>query len=141
MDDEGAGGGGGGGVATDIAGRPGKKRGQAEGEVGPSPHVFGLFLAPDYFGRGRVAGKDLQELGWVEGVDLFEADDGGMGDLMLLLIILQVIKNFTGAENDPTGALGNVRIGQNFSKGAVGKIGHGAGGAGIAEKTFGRKND
>ena len=77
----------------------------------------------------------------MEGINLLEAKNGGVGDLMLLLVILQVVKNFAGAEDDPTGAFGDGGIGKNFLEGAAGQIGNGAGGTRVPQESFGGEND
>ena len=77
----------------------------------------------------------------MERVNLLEAKNGGVGDLMLLLVILQVVENFTGTEDDPTGVFGDGGIRKNFLEGAAGQIGDRAGGARVPQESFGGEND
>ena len=72
----------------------------------------------------------------MERVDLFEADDGGIGNLVFLLVILEVVKNFSAAKNDATGSPGDGGIRQNFLEAAMGEVGHWAGGSGIPKEAF-----
>ena len=87
VDSEGAGGGRGGGGAACVAESAFGKVLQAESEVGPGSHIFRLFLAPDEFCVGRLGSEEGQEFLFVEGIDLFEAEDGGIADFILFAIV------------------------------------------------------
>jgi len=77
----------------------------------------------------------------MERVDLLKSDDGGIGDLVFLLVILEVVKNFSAAKNDTTGSPGDGGIGQNFLETTLGEVGHRAGGSGIPKEAFWRHDD
>ena len=84
---EGAGSGGGGGSSACVADSPFGKILQAESEVGPGSHIFRLFLAPDEFCVGGLGTEEGEEFLFVEGIDLFEAENGGIADFILFAIV------------------------------------------------------
>ena len=61
----------------------------------PSAHIFGLFLAPDELGMGRLEGEEREKLLFVEGIELLEAKNGGIADLVFFAIVGQVVKDFS----------------------------------------------
>ena len=94
VDGEGAGGGRGGGGTTCVADSAFGKVLQAESEVGPGSHIFRLFLAPDEFCVGGLGSEEGEEFLFVQGIDLFEAEDGGIADFILFAVVGQIVKDF-----------------------------------------------
>jgi hypothetical protein len=90
---------------------------QTRCDVGPSTHIFGFFLAPDEL-RGVMEFADEKGRKLVmEGVELLDADDGGVLYVVLFAKGIEIVKNFAGAENDALeggGVLVGKRIGKNF---------------------------
>jgi len=105
--------------------------------MGPSSHIFRLLLAPDDFCIRGVAGENLRQFLNVEGVDLLQAKNCGVGNFVFSLVILQVVKDFSGAKNDALGAFCDLGVGQYFLECAAGEVGYRTGGTGISEKPFG----
>jgi len=95
VDSEGAGGGRGGGGAAGVADSAFGKVLQTESEVRPGSHIFRLFLAPDEFCVGGLGRKEGEEFLFVEGIDLFESEDGGIADLILFAVVGQIVKDFS----------------------------------------------
>ena len=87
VDGKGAGGGRRRGGATRVAESAFRQILQAESEVGPGSHIFRLFLAPDEFCVGRLGSEEGEEFLFVEGIDLFEAEDGGIADFILFAVV------------------------------------------------------
>ena len=87
VNSEGASGGRGGGGAACVAESAFGQVLQSESEVGPGSHIFRLFLAPDEFGVGGLGSEEGEEFLFVEGIDLFEAKDGGIADFILFAIV------------------------------------------------------
>ncbi len=87
MDGEGAGGGRGGRGAACVAKSAFGKVLQAEGEVGPGSHIFRLFLAPDEFCVRGLGSEQGEEFLFVKGIDLFEAENGGIADFIFFAIV------------------------------------------------------
>lgn len=94
VDSEGAGGGRRGSGATRVAESALGKILQAESEVGPGSHIFRLFLAPNEFCVGGLGSEEGEEFLFVEGIDLFEAEDGGIADFILFAVVGQIVKDF-----------------------------------------------
>lgn len=132
MDGEGACGGGSGGATACVAEIAPSDRAKAEGEVKPCAHIFGLFLAPNEFGRGAVEGKEIGQFLFVERINLFETEDGGVAEAVFFAELGEVVVNLARAKNDAGGAPGDEGIREDFLEGAAGEIDRGAGGAGIA---------
>ena len=95
VDSEGAGGGGRGSGAACVADSAFGKVLQAESEVGPGAHIFRLFLAPDEFCVGGLGSEEGEEFLFVQGIDLFEAEDGGIADFILFAVVGQIVKDFS----------------------------------------------
>ena len=72
----------------------------------------------------------------MEGVDLLQAKNCGVGNFVFSLVILQVVKDFPGAKNDALGAFCDIGVGQYFLECATGEVGYGTGGTGIPEEAF-----
>jgi len=87
VNSEGAGGGGGGGSAACVAESAFRKILQAESEVGPGSHIFRLFLAPDELCVGGLGSEKSEKFLFVERIDLFEAENGGIADFILLAVV------------------------------------------------------
>ena len=95
VDSEGAGGGRRGGGATRVAESAFGKILQAESEVGPGSHIFRLFLAPDEFCVGGLGSEEGEEFLFVQGIDLFEAKNGGIANFILFAVVGQIVKDFS----------------------------------------------
>ena len=87
VDSEGAGGGGGGGSSACVADSPLGKVLQAESEVRPGSHIFRLFLAPDELCVGRLGSEKSEKFLFVERIDLFEAENGGIADFIFFAVV------------------------------------------------------
>jgi hypothetical protein len=66
----------------------------------PGALVARLFLAPDDFGRLRVLGQFLLQMILREGIELLDADDGDVGDLLLATCGQQVVIDLAGTQDD-----------------------------------------
>jgi len=61
---------------------------------------LGFFLDPDgVLGGGVGRGQGFQEVGW-EGVELLQADDGGIRGFALFAFGLEVVKDLAAAEEE-----------------------------------------
>ena len=76
-------------------------------DVAPCAHVEGFFLTPDPFLSGLgVTGDDFGEEVVVEGVELFDPDDGGVGDVLFGAVLDEIVVDLAGAEDETVDALG-----------------------------------
>ena len=84
----------GGGIPANITNGFLDDRRQTKCEMSPGSHVFRLLLAPDDFCIRGVAGENLRQFLGVEGVDLLQAKNCGVGDFVFSLVILEIVKDF-----------------------------------------------
>ena len=52
-------------------------------------------MAPDELGMGRLEGEEGEKFLFVERIDLLEAKNGGVADLVFFAIVGQVVKDFS----------------------------------------------
>ena len=99
---------------------------KAGADVIEGTHVTGLFLAPDpLLLRTRILGDDLFEHLVVQRVELLDADDGGVLDLVLFAEFEEVVIHLAGAQNEARNTLrrdGEVLVVEHFLEG--GAFGH-----------------
>ena len=101
-------------------------------DVGEGSHVGGLFLDPDDFGGGGVLVEGGLELGFGEGVELLEEDDGDVGEFALGALDAEVVADFAGADEQAAG-VGDGVVGENVLEAVEGEVGDGGHGVGVAE--------
>ena len=94
VNDQRACGGGGGGIPANISNGFLDHGGKTKREMSPGSHVFRLLLAPDDFCIWGVAGENLRQFLGVEGVDLLQAKNCGVGNFVFSLVILEIVKDF-----------------------------------------------
>ena len=130
-------GGRGGGVATGVERKEAEDFRQLRRDVGPRAHVLRFFLTPEHAGAGVVIGE-LREAVAVERVELLDAHDRGVGDLLLGAIVDEIVVNFAGAEDDARRFLGRGRVVDDLLESTRGEFVEFLDGDGIAQEGFRR---
>ena len=115
-------------------------------DEGPAAHVERLFLTPDPLFRVRVMRSDLGDLVTVEGIELLEADDGCIPDLVLTAELKEIVVNLARAEDKAADAVLGAPVFRGVVKNLV-KVGafaelFDAGNAGwMGQQALGRHDD
>src|SRR3982751_4333064 len=102
-------GGRGGGVTTRVYRFPTEQFLELRCEVTPGTHVLRLLLTPDESGVAAIRISDLGKTIAVQRVELLDADDGGVGRLVLFAVVDEVVVDLARAQDD---ALGFLRAGR-----------------------------
>src|SRR5262245_18509821 len=99
---EGADGGRGGGVAAGVEREEAEDFTELRRDERPCAHVLRLVLAPDDALAGVMVGE-LGETVAVKRVELLDAHDGGVGELVLRAVVDEVVVNLARAEDQAPG--------------------------------------
>src|SRR5690606_38185030 len=92
---------GGGNIAAGISGLAAKNFLQLWGDETPGSHVLRFFLAPDQTGIAAVIVRDFRQAIAVQGIELFDADDSDLLDLVFGAVVAEIVIHLAGAKNDP----------------------------------------
>jgi len=99
-------GGGGGGITAGVGGLAPEDLLELRGDIRPRAHVLRLLLAPDQAGVAAVGVGDFGEAVAMQRVELLDADDRGIGDLVLLAVVEEVVVDLARAEDDAVDFVG-----------------------------------
>src|SRR6266496_1052820 len=94
------------GVATRIGDFATEKGPQSRLNETPGTHVLGFLLAPNHFGRLWKRLEHRAQFCFGERIQLLDANDGGVVDLLRITIIPQIVINFARAKDDTFSLVG-----------------------------------
>ncbi len=109
-------------------------------DVGKGSHVGGLFLDPDNFGGGGMLIQCSLELGFREGVELFEEDDADRVVFALGALDAQVVADLAAADEQAVG-VGDGVVGENVLEVVEREVGDRGHGVGVTQHGFRGEDD
>jgi hypothetical protein len=110
--------------------------------IGPVPHIDGLFLHPVDLFYVLVGRQDFSQLLFGKRIELLYSDNGGIVLFVLSAGSDQLVEDFPGAEDEAAGfGRENFGVGEDFLEGALGQIIQAAHGLRMPQKALWRENN